>query len=287
MPNTLPSITEAARLLGGEASGERISCPGPGHSHRDRSLSVRFVPSAPEGYVVQPHSPNDDWRACRDYVRERLGLASWRPSPRCAPGGPAALTRPAPSPSTVACDDAKARTRVALRFWHETVPIAGALAECYLVEHRKLDVRRRLTLDHCLRWHVGLQAVVALMTDPVSGKPIGVHRTFLDADGAKVERKMLGRQGVVCLSPDGAVTAALGISEGVEDGLAVLLSGWSPVWAATSAGAIARFPLLAGIEALTIFADADQAGQRAAEICAERWLADGRDVRIAAPGRSA
>jgi hypothetical protein len=156
------------------------------------------------------------------------------------------------------------------------------LAERYFVEHRKIDVAQ-LDLEHCLRWHAGIQAVVALMTDPVSNKPIGIHRTFLDADGAKIERKMLGRQGVIRLSPDSEVTMGLGISEGLEDGLGVLLSGWVPIWVATSAGAIARFPLLRGIEALTIFPDADSAGITAAKACAARWHSARVEARICRP----
>ena len=93
---------------------------------------------------------------------------------------------------------------------------------------------------------------------------------------------MLGKAGVIRLSPDDQVAWGLGITEGIEDALAVLLSGWSPVWAATSAGSISRFPILAGIESLTLFADADAPGIAAAEACAERWLAEGRDVNIAA-----
>jgi hypothetical protein len=108
--------------------------------------------------------------------------------------------------------------------------------------------------------------------------PCGIHRTFLNADGSKRERKMLGRQGVVRLTPDEDVTHGLGICEGVEDGLAVL-ADWAPVWAATSAGAIERFPVLPGIEFLTIFADNDGPGLRAAQACAERWR--GQEVRIA------
>src|SRR5262249_41413079 len=75
-----------------------------------------------------------------------------------------------------------------------------------------------------------------------------------------------------------------GITEGVEDAIAILLSGWSPVWAATSAGGVAKFPILFGIEALTVFADADAAGLRAAQICRDRWLAAGHEAVIAAPG---
>src|SRR5262249_11799300 len=155
------------------------------------------------------------------------------------------------SPSAGA-DDAEERTRSALRIWRETVPLAGTMGERYFVDRRRLDIRL-LNIDHTLRWHVRTAAVVALMTDPVSGEAIGVHRTFLDVHAAKLQRKMLGRQGVVRLSPDDAVTMGLGIAEGIEDSLAVLLSGWAPVWAATGAGAIARFHVLDGIEALTIF----------------------------------
>jgi hypothetical protein len=89
----------------------------------------------------------------------------------------------------------------------------------------------------------------------ITAEPRGVHRTFVNADA--ISRMMLGRQGAVRLSPDEDVTFGLGITEGVEDALAVLLAaGAVPVWAVASAGGISRFPILHGIEALTIFADA-------------------------------
>lgn len=52
-----------ARRLGGERSGFQISCPGPGHSPRDRSLSVGFAPNG--SFVVHSHA-GDDFGACRD-----------------------------------------------------------------------------------------------------------------------------------------------------------------------------------------------------------------------------
>jgi hypothetical protein len=186
----------------------------------------------------------------------------------------------------VAHDDFAARTDAAMRIWGETVRLSGRLGERYLVEHRKLDIAA-LSLGHALRWHLHIQALVALMTDPASNEPVGIHRTFLESDGTKRERKMLGRQGAIRLSPDDSVTMGLGLTEGVEDGLAVLLSGWNPVWAATSAGAIARFPVLPGIDSLTLFADSDAAGLKAAEACKDRWRAAGREVVIAQPGRLA
>lgn len=156
--------------------------------------------------------------------------------------------------------------------------------------HRYLEKRGlsvdRLDLGHCLRWNMRIGAIVAKMVDPVTGNPSGVHRTFINPDGLKRERKMLGRKGVICLSPFEDVTQGLGLVEGVEDGLAVLLSGWSPIWCACDAGNLAKFPVLAGIDCLTIFADADSPGMSAAEPCAERWNAAGREARIAPPPRA-
>ena len=189
-------------------------------------------------------------------------------------------------PSVTHVEHEKARSAIAQRLWREAGPIAGTLGEVYFVEKRKLEIGS-LSIDHVLRWHAGARAVFALMTNPRSGEPVGIHRTFLDAHGVKIDRKMLGRQGVIRLSTDDAVTAGLGITEGIEDGLAVLLSGWTPVWAATSAGAVAKLPVLGGIEALTIFADADAAGLRSAEVCRVRWREAGCEVVVAAPGRPA
>ena len=42
----------------------------------------------------------------------------------------------------------------------------------------------------------------------------------------------------VKLVDDGEVTYGLSIAEGIENSLAALCSGWSPVWACTSAGAM-------------------------------------------------
>jgi hypothetical protein len=116
-----------------------------------------------------------------------------------------------------------------------------------------------------------------------------VHRTFLSADGrskAPGQAKMMlgdARDAAIKLSPDDQVTAGLGICEGIETGLALLDRGWAPIWALGSAGGISRFPVLDGIEALTIFADQDETGTAAARTCADRWAAAGREVRIATP----
>jgi hypothetical protein len=67
-----------ARALGGDISADgQIVAPGPGHSQRDRSLSIKIDPAAPDGFVVESFA-SDDWKTCRDHVRQKLGLPEWQ-----------------------------------------------------------------------------------------------------------------------------------------------------------------------------------------------------------------
>jgi hypothetical protein len=191
-----------------------------------------------------------------------------------------------------AVDDDSRKREMARCIWIESVPARGSIVEKYLASRGLL-----LPRSDALRFHPQcpcgkdrLPAMVAQMTNPVTGEPSGgVHRTFLAQDGggkAPIDRAkaMLGPAGVIRLSTDEDVTYGLGLAEGIETALSVMqTAGWSPVWAAGSAGAIAKFPVLNGIEALTIFADTGTAGIKAAEDCGERWTGQGREVRIIYP----
>ena len=205
-----------------------------------------------------------------------------------APLGAVDLTVRPPQPAQQKPDKEQAkRIDYALSLWDISKPLRVGTRETlgwrYFKYTRKLPLDQLGDLSHALRWHDYGSAVMALMTDAVTGSPCGIHRTIVKADGSNRERKMLGRQGVVRLVPDEDVTAGLGVTEGIEDGIAVMLSGWAPVWAATSAGAIERFPVMSGIEHLTIFADADEAGIRSADVCATRWRSAGRQVEVKTP----
>jgi hypothetical protein len=58
-----------------------------------------------------------------------------------------------------------------------------------------------------------------------------------------------------------------------------------PAWAAGDAGHMRAFPVLSGIEALTLLVDhdANNAGQDAAAECAQHWKAAGREVTRLVP----
>jgi hypothetical protein len=129
--------------------------------------------------------------------------------------------------------------------------------------------------------------MVALVTRGPDRKPLGVHRTFLAADGirkAPIEpnKMMLGP----CLG--GAVRLAKAedsvmIAEGLETGLSAMLATNAPVWAALSTSGMRRLELPAHIENVTVLCDADPAGESAAQDFARRLSQEGRRVRIARP----
>jgi len=260
-------IRSAAARLGGVVSGGRIRCPAPGKGRKNRSLSVKMNP---DGSFHATDFSGGDWRVARDHVKAVLGLSDDRPVEFRVPA-------PQVDPERLA------RQKTAADIWARSIPIAGTLAETYLAS-------RGLTYaGDALRFYRGERAMVGLITDAITGEAIGVHRTFLDHVGRAVvmqdgrkKKLMLGAAagGVVRLSADDEVTSALGVAEGIETALAV---PFRPVWACLSAGQLAAFPVLAGIEALTIFADQDKAGLDAANACGERWHAADREVTMAAP----
>jgi hypothetical protein len=127
--------------------------------------------------------------------------------------------------------------------------------------------------------------------DAQTNKPMTLHFTRLAADGrakAGMEQDKLllaghrKQGGVIRLWPDEAVTRGLALAEGIESGLAAARLH-TPIWATVDAGNLAKFPVLDGVEALTIYADHDPAGLKAAKECARRWHAAGREVHIRAP----
>ncbi|MEA3538780.1 MAG: toprim domain-containing protein [Pseudomonadota bacterium] len=184
-------------------------------------------------------------------------------------------------------DDAD-RTRRALALWNEAVSAEATVAERYLASR---GVSLPAEPSRVIRYHAScpfgegrrLPCMLALMRDPATGEPIGVHRTALTPEARKIDRKMLGRAGAIMLSRSDDVTHGLGIAEGIETALSVLAAGWAPVWAIGSAGGIAGFPVLGGIECLTVFADADDAGQNAARAVAERYAGAGREAFVQTP----
>jgi hypothetical protein len=267
---------ELADLIGGIGMRD-VPCPQCGPDRHDPANRKRRV------LRIWHKTPGFATYACARCGATGFAHANTEPQrcPRTAEAKVAGTI--APAKIDTADDDANERFERARQLWRETVPLSGTLGWRYFTEHRKLDIGQLNDLSHVLRWHQGVSAVIAKMTDAVTNKATGIHRTFLNPDGTKRERKMLGKQGVIRLSPDDEVTLGLGITEGIEDGLRVLLSPWAPVWVATSAGGIEKFPVLPGIECLTVHADIGDVGTRAALICRDHWINAGQEAVISFP----
>lgn len=206
-----------------------------------------------------------------------------------------ALHRPGkPVFRPVAAEKRDSLSQWGLELFGAAVALAGTvgekylLARCCVIPPAEGDLRFHSALKHPCG-HTG-PGLVALVTDAVTREPLTLHRTWVRADGKKADvdppRMLLGGHrkagGVIRLWPDEAVTTGLAVAEGVETALS-LAHTYKPAWACIDAGNLAALPALAGIECLVIGADHDDAGIRAAEACADRWVAAGVDVVAIAP----
>lgn len=270
------ALQQIARTLGGTVCGRQVSAPGPGHSLEDRSLSIKLIASAPDGFLVHSFA-GDDPMVRKDHLREKLGL-----SLRSAKG---------PSNAPAKCHDAK-RTEAALAIWKATTPADGTLVETYLAA-RGLHFSPPSTL----RFHAGLKhpsggiwpAMVALVTRGVEDAPLAIHRTFLSRDGSHKapvdpQKMMLGpcRGGVVRLAPADDVMM---VGEGIETCLAAMQVRCHPAWAALSTSGLLALDLPDEVSDVIVLADGDDPGKAAARGAALRWKREGRRVRIAHPPR--
>jgi putative DNA primase/helicase len=282
---TAMKAADLAQALGGKRAGRDYLAKCPAHDERTPSLAIR---DGATGVLVHCFAGCSQcavidalaWRGLWERPQPPL-----RAIPR--PTAPRPFARP---------DDEAVRIEAARRIWRASHDPRATLAEKYL-NGRGLALEENLC-GRVLRFHPhcpfgpGGSAVPALIAafrplrDTDDDKPPqAIHRIGLTSDGCKIEKKMLGPVAgcAIKLDADEDVTLGLGITEGLETGLAVRATGWRPMWALGSAGAIATFPVLAGIEALTVFADADPAGSKAAQACADRWRMAGLEVAIIPP----
>ena len=178
--------------------------------------------------------------------------------------------------------------------WRRTVPLRGTLGHTYL-KHRGCllpppdsDLRFLPPTDR----HP--PTLCARVTNAETNAPQTLHFTRLASDGhgkagTEQDKLLLGghrkRGGVIRLWVDEAVTTGLALAEGIESALAAAHL-FTPVWAAIDASNLAQFPVLHGVEALTIFADHDNVGLNAARTCARRWADAGREANLVIPNQT-
>jgi putative DNA primase/helicase len=176
------ALDDAALRLGGEVVSGAISCPGSGHSRKDRSLRVFLDPHAPLGFRTHSFA-GDDWRSSEDFVAVRLGLQRERKTRKPEP-------RPPSKPERKRGDTAEA-----LAVWRASVDPRGTVVERYL-SSRGLDLDDGLASE-VIRWHPGIGAMVALFRDIRTNGPKAITRMYLDREGrlrVSVDPKCLSRK---------------------------------------------------------------------------------------------
>jgi hypothetical protein len=273
-----------ALALGGTVTGRTsVLVPGPGHSHSDRSLSIKIDATAGDRFIVHSFA-GDSPIVCRDYVRAALRLGGLR--------SPGSQRLRGSALAAVPIDHSSDHSAFALGLWHEARDPRGTVVANYL-RSRGLALPDDVA-GHVVRFHPALKyrgvvvgGMVALFRDIYTNAPCGLHRTFFDSQGRKINRRMLGRakQAAIKVDHDENVTLGLTIGEGFETCLAARLAGFRPVWALGSSGGIAKFPVVHGIEAITILGEVGDGGanQRASQACANRWIEAGQEVFFTTP----
>jgi hypothetical protein len=285
------SLPNIAKALGGIVTGGQVLAPGPGHSAKDRSMSVKIGESGK--LIVHSHA-GDDAMACKTYVERKLGIV-WQPEHQQHATGAfermqsrAIKLNGHAEPESRPSDK---RQMQALRIWHESVDPRGTVAESYLAS-RGLELADGVAMT-TLRFHSDCPfgegqrhpCMVAAFRSIESGEVVAIHRTALTPDGRKIDRKMLGPViGAAIMFGDlDAERGALAVGEGIESAMSGLGIGFAPSWAMGSSGAIAKLPVVNGVDTLTILGEHDAANASAARACGVRWRDAGREVLIALP----
>ncbi|WP_135213201.1 DUF7146 domain-containing protein [Vitreimonas flagellata] len=247
--------------------GASALIPGPGHSAKDRSVSLRETEDG--RILIHCFSPRDDWREVRDaLVAEGLLEAEPRAKLETRPSRLVALQP--------VREDKRAR---AARWWREARPIAGTVAERYL---RTRGVDDGGGDRAVFRYHASMSSLEDTQRRPALLAAIqgndrelcGVQVTLLSTHGAgkanlATPRRVIGQLmgGAVRIDQ---VASTLAVGEGVETMLAARAYLAAPVWALLSAENLARFDPPEEVETLIIAHDNDDAGLHALERLSRR-----------------
>lgn len=277
------SLRAIVRRLGGDLydGGRRANIPAPGHSRRDRSVSLLER----DGRVIVHSFAGGDWRAVRDHLRD-LGLL-----------GPSADWTAAAPPVETASDRGRAARRdAALRLWRQGRPVAGTLSERHC---RGRGVAGDIPGPDALRHHPAAPLAVyrptgaarpALMAGVLGpdGTVTAVELTYLTPGGRRAIDLTLPRKTVGLIPAGSAVRLdAAGpdllVAEGVFTALTARHRFALPAWALLSTSNLRRWRPPAGVRLVLIAADRGPDGEASARQLAKALGDGGVRTRIALP----
>lgn len=275
MQNNISAET-IAKALGGRRCGDEWSCRCPAHNDRNPSFSIR---DGEDGKVLFYCHAGCSQETLIAALQQRglwaAGYMKWHFKKD---------------------NGTQKNAQIALELWESALPIKDSLAEKYL-SGRNIVCALPPTLRFSPRcYHTDSTAYFPAMIGKITnynGTFGGVHRTYLSHNGAskaplEKSKMMLGTcaGGAVHLASSGETLA---VAEGIETALSIMQATSLPTWAALSAPGIERLSLpplpLASEVIICADNDASGTGLRAAEKAAQRFLREGRYVKIAQPPR--
>jgi putative DNA primase/helicase len=252
--------------------GRSALIPGPGHSRRDRSLSLML---SEDGERVIYHSfagdsPGDILRHLKlEPCAARASSSADRKKEQARREHERRLQEAA---DRELCE----------RIWAQTLPIEASPVEAYLWGRGLLgegqpDLRFHpaAPLSKEPSCQVFQPAMIALVRAP-DGTPKALHLTFIKPDGSGKafkdrSRRMFGPviQCAVRLGQIGR-ERVLAVGEGVETSASYAALKGVPAWAALSTEGLKNLRVPFGLKRLIIAADGDAPGLKAAQVLAER-----------------
>ena len=256
------SLAESiARKLNGKKAGKGWVCRCPAHEDSEPSLSIG---DARGGGLIVHCFGHCDWRDVFAALRAKDLLD----------GSGDNIERPPPAEGT--SEYQRQQQDKAAWLWGKRRPVSNSPVEKYLIR-RGYTGPVPATLGYLPGRGEYSDAMIAAFglapeTEPgliaAPKEIIGIHLTKLTPAGDKIAtepRKIMigtckGRP--IVLAPVNDLLG-LAITEGIEDGLSVLASTGLGVWAAGSAGFMPGLaPMIPSyVETITLYADADNAGQ--------------------------
>jgi putative DNA primase/helicase len=262
-----PATLEAIRhRVGGHLydGGRRLLCPGPGHSRKDRSLSVKL---GVEGQPVVHSFSGDDLAACFDHLGVR---------PKTGRKMTTAERQREEAARRRDWEDERQRKLLHCRqVWEESVPADQTLVEIYL---RSRAIKG--AIPSSLRFHpsvpgsyagAGRGPAMVARVDNAAGQLVALHVTFLRPDGegkadsGGTAKLMFGSPvGSAVRLFDGPSPDTLAVVEGIETGLSYMALKGVPVLACLSAIGLKRLQMPSGVSRVAVAADGDEAGRNAA-----------------------
>ncbi len=223
--------------LGGKWHGSYGTAACPAHDDLMPSLSI----TEREGRILWRCHAGCEQEAVLDALRRR-GLLN---------GSDSVPEQPEPIKPQPPARDLSA---LLARTWRQAAIPHGTLVETYL-HSRCVDIPPAGAA--AIRFHPSLKhptgqtwpVMLALITDAATGKPIGLHRTFLARDGSgkapvTPAKMVLGamRGCVVRLIADEDIETRIAYAEGIETALTAIKAGWK-CWAVISAVNMAALPI--------------------------------------------